>query len=840
MDQNFSFRTAGQNDDSLTSNKPSNLTAAKKESIFITFLHERLLLILFPLVVLGIVGSLWGYSHLSDTLIQTMALQEAKRYSNALREFRSLYTSEVVARVKKQGVNITHDYAMQEGAIPLPATLSKLLGQRISELEQGQVRLYSQYPFPWRKNGGPQDEFEHEALARLKQDPTQPFYRFAPFEGRQTLRYATADLMQESCVECHNNHPDTPKSGWKTGDLRGVLEIIHPLDATSIHVNQELQILLILILVAGVFGITGLALVISKLRRDSKMLEHRIRERTHDLIEANMEMEKQVHNRKTAEEKFGALLETAPDPLIIVNQKGEIHLSTPQFSQTFGYSQNALLGQSVEMLVPDEFRGHHEHLRKDFMKNPKLRQMQRGREISLKGHDGQIFPVEITLGPVKIGEETLVVCFIKDITERKKAAMELKNAFHYTEELLTSISSILIGINAKGIVTRWNTTAESTFGLLASQAMGHSIREIGIKWDWAAMEEGMSQCETLGESVRLECVTYRKPSGEEGVLGINLAPLWSNQDKGFKGLLLLGLDISERMHLEAQLALAQKMEAIGQLAAGVAHEINTPTQFVGDNLRFLQDGFSALQTVLRVYADVLQTLPPGTVPAPLMEQVEATVAEADMAYIAEEIPKALKQALGGTERVATIVRAMKDFSHPGTGEKKPIDLNKAIENTIMVARNEWKYVAEVVTDLAPTLPLVSCLPGEFNQVILNLLVNAAHAIADVVGRAEGHKGTITISTQLEDNEVAIRVADTGKGMSEATRLKIFDPFFTTKEVGKGTGQGLAIVHDVVVVKHNGTIAVETKEGVGTTFLIRLPLDAPVERKTHHETANIIC
>ena len=179
-----------------------------------------------------------------------------------------------------------------------------------------------------------------------------------------------------------------------------------------------------------------------------------------------------------------------------------------------------------------------------------------------------------------------------------------------------------------------------------------------------------------------------------------------------------------------------------------------------------------------------------------------------------------------------IVQAMKEFSHPGTEEKVETDLNRAIDTTITVARNEWKYVAEMLTDFDPALPPVPCLPGDFNQVILNLIVNASHAIAAVVGEGSQGKGTITVSTRHEGDWVEIRVRDTGTGIPEAIRSKIFDPFFTTKEVGKGTGQGLAIAHSVIVDKFGGTLTYETTVGKGTTFIIRLPL-APAPLPMEH-------
>ena len=279
---------------------------------------------------------------------------------------------------------------------------------------------------------------------------------------------------------------------------------------------------------------------------------------------------------------------------------------------------------------------------------------------------------------------------------------------------------------------------------------------------------------------------------------------------------------ADRQRMEIQLRQAQKLESIGQLAAGIAHEINTPTQYIGDNTRFVQDAFGDLNPLLSQFARLLEAVKAGAVPPALVAEVEAAAAAADVDYLSAEIPKAIQQTLDGNERVAKIVRAMKEFSHPGTEDKTPIDLNHAIESTLTVARNEWKYVAEVVTEFDAELPAVPCLPGEFNQVILNLIVNAAHAIADVVGDGAKGKGTIRITTRRCGERVEIRIGDTGTGIPEKARDRVFDPFFTTKPVGKGTGQGLAIARSVIVDKHGGTISFETETGRGTTFIIHLP------------------
>jgi len=290
--------------------------------------------------------------------------------------------------------------------------------------------------------------------------------------------------------------------------------------------------------------------------------------------------------------------------------------------------------------------------------------------------------------------------------------------------------------------------------------------------------------------------------------------------------LVIVRDITKRKGLETQLRHAQKMESIGTLAAGIAHEINTPTQFVGDNIHFFQDAFGNIITLLNKYGELLEASKSGVETADLVREIEELAEQADLGYLYEEIPKAVNQSRDGVNRVADIVRAMKDFAHPGPAEKTPVNINKAIESTITVARNEWKYVAEMQTDLDPELPMVSCLPGDLNQVILNMIVNAAHAVVEKVGDGSVGKGTITVSTRRRDDSVEIRISDTGIGIPEAARNRIFDPFFTTKEVGKGTGQGLSIAHSVIVEKHSGSIELESKVGKGTTFIITLPIGNP--------------
>ena len=284
-------------------------------------------------------------------------------------------------------------------------------------------------------------------------------------------------------------------------------------------------------------------------------------------------------------------------------------------------------------------------------------------------------------------------------------------------------------------------------------------------------------------------------------------------------------DITTRLEIERGLHQAQKLESIGQLAAGIAHEINTPMQYVGDNLKFLTDVCVELKALCegynQVYEQALHRIPENKIVARMADVID----EVDPEYILGEIPLTISQSLEGGQRVSNIVRAMRDFSHPGSEEKVHYDINHAIESTVVVSRNEWKYVANVEMELAPDLPQLLCFPGEMNQVFLNIIINAAHAIGEnLKGEGVGEqKGMIKITTARESDFLLITIADSGDGIPVEVRNRIFDPFFTTKEVGKGTGQGLAIAHNVVVEKHRGQLFFTTEENRGTTFFIKIPL-----------------
>jgi len=283
--------------------------------------------------------------------------------------------------------------------------------------------------------------------------------------------------------------------------------------------------------------------------------------------------------------------------------------------------------------------------------------------------------------------------------------------------------------------------------------------------------------------------------------------------------------------LQFKLGQAQQMESVGRIAAGIAHEINTPIQFIGDSVSFLDEGFSDLLQLLEHFESLARAAERAAFEPELVSKLREIAEEADLDFLRSEVPASLERTREGVSRVAEIARAIKEFSYPDQREKEATDLNAALTNTLTIARNEYKYVADIETDLAD-LPPVFCHPGHLNQVFLNLIVNAAHAIEAANGDGE-EKGTIRIRTRCEGPIVSIRIADTGCGIPDEIRTRVFDAFFTTKEVGRGTGQGLALARSVIVEKHGGTLSFDSEVGRGTCFEIRVPVDG---RVAEHEDA----
>ena len=412
----------------------------------------------------------------------------------------------------------------------------------------------------------------------------------------------------------------------------------------------------------------------------------------------------------------------------------------------------------------------------------------------------------------------------QEIAQRKQVEDELRESEErYRIQFENALDAIFIADAETGILLDCNPAALKMLKKERSEVIGHSHTELHpsemIHEDYAQTFE-----QHLYEKAKdiLEAQVITK-DGERRDVAIRASLYEFRGKKMLQGIFRDITDekraTNDRIQLEAQLLHSQKLESIGRLAAGIAHEINTPTQFVGDNIHFLKDSFTDMVNLISKYQHLTEAIATNAPVEEFINDINTTIKNIDYPYLEEEIPKSIDDSCEGVARVSSIVTSMKEFSHPSQQEKAVADLNKAILNTITICRNEWKNTAEVITDLDPDLPDIPCFVDEFNQVVLNMIMNAIDAIEEVKGNT---LGKITISTHFKDPWVEIRISDTGIGISPENMNMIFDYFFTTKEVGQGTGQGLAISHSIISKKHGGSITCESEEGQGTTFIIKLP------------------
>lgn len=505
--------------------------------------YTRTIVVLVLVFCVGTAFMIWQATLSHNRLAQSAVLHEAAHHSQLLSEFRALYTSEVVAPAVAHGLEISHDYKSGDAAIPLPATLSIMLGERITSTSNGGgVRLYSDHPFPWRDGGGAHDAFETDALRALRQNPDEPFYRFEKSDGLDVIRYATADVMRQNCVSCHNTHPDSPKKDWKVGDVRGSLEVILPMDAAIAQANRELQGTLVLVVGAGLFGLLGIFIVVRKFRGISADLVEEVEWRTRDLrhsqaklresevqakklalvasrtsnaviiadaqgqiewvndslyriseltdeqvignslasvLETNansdvdtlaiqehldqgeafsleiqktapssrkywvavevqsvrddsenliniIAIEQNITEQKNAAERITRLVEAAPNGMVMMRHDGVITHVNSKTEEMFGYARNEMVGQPVELLVPERYRDGHPILRNRFLESPTARSMGSGVDLTGQRKDGSEFPVELGLNPIETDEGMFVLAAIIDITERKQHELEQK------------------------------------------------------------------------------------------------------------------------------------------------------------------------------------------------------------------------------------------------------------------------------------------------------------------------------------------------------------------------------------------------------------------------------
>jgi PAS domain S-box-containing protein len=526
-----------------------------------------------------------------------------------------------------------------------------------------------------------------------------------------------------------------------------------------------------------------------------------------DITEARQANEAFVRTQRL----LASIVNSSHDAIFSESLEGHITTWNPAAEEIFGYSADEVVGRLTTILLCSD----QEQERAWICERTRGGLPVQNLDTARRHKDGHALPVSLTAFPIRddSGNMIGISTTITDLSVHKELEKKLSTVEAQMRVVLETTGEHVLAVDRGWRLTYMNRPRPDE---TLEQVIGRSL------WDYRPELKG-----SVFEQEYRKAMEEQATRRFEGYLPVLKKWFACTAYPTNVGLLILAQDVTERHAVDDQLRSAQKMEAIGQLAAGIAHEINTPIQYVGDNTQFLKDSWNQVTSTLEVAQKLSDTIKTGGDGASVCAAFDASVKSSDLSYLREEVPKAIDQTLDGVERVAKIVRAMKEFSHPGSEDKQAVDLNKAVEATVTIARNEWKYVADVELKLDRDLPLVMCLAGEINQVLLNLLVNAAHAIAEAQQKTGKDRGTITISTLRDGSWMELRIQDSGTGIPEHIRDKVFDPFFTTKEVGKGTGQGLTLAQTVVVKKHSGKIWFESGPEIGTTFFVRLPLSGEV-------------
>ncbi len=506
-------------------------------------------------------------------------------------------------------------------------------------------------------------------------------------------------------------------------------------------------------------------------------------------------------------ERLAAAVEYAGDAIAILDADGRISYVNPQYERQTGFSLDDVRGKAPSS-------GKNAGTTYDELWTTVKAGVKWSGTLQSTGRKGDLRYEEVTVAPIRdvTNQATGYIAVMRDITARRETEAELRNLSAVVEYTAETI----VVLDVMGRIQYVNPAYERNRGVRRADVVGKSPNEVIKGRDDQQLYHDMWHTVAAGRTwtgrINTELNDGRVVTEDAVVSAVVTDGVTPSS------FVIVLHDVTEQIRLEEQLAQAQKLEAVGQLAAGVAHEINTPTQYVGGNIRFLQEAFTSVTILLGEITRLVRGAGHGSVPVAELARV-LTAADAD--YLQAEVPVAIRQSLEGVERVGEIVKSMRELTHPARGLVLT-DLNRVVESAVRVAGSEWHGIAEVSTELDPDLPKVPCLAGGINQVIVNMLVNAAHSIETGSAQRAAGPGRILVATCVVGTDAVIRITDNGSGMSEEVRDRVFHPFFTTKPVGQGTGQGLAIAHSVVT-KHQGSITVESQPGRGTCFTIRLPL-----------------
>jgi|GEM_PF-561510 PAS domain S-box-containing protein len=547
-----------------------------------------------------------------------------------------------------------------------------------------------------------------------------------------------------------------------------------------------------------------------------------------DEVRTRVRMQIRLHEAMIDQQRINKYLEVisaaASDAIIGIGQDDAIWHWNQAAERIFGYTCDEVIGRDLHALIaPGRLQGAHGQALLPFQASAETAALHQTIELTAIRKTGEEFPIELSLAPAEIDGQPCAVGIVRDITERKQAEDELRSTRAFLDSVINAIADpVFVKDEARRFVLV-NSALCAMVGRARAALLGQDGDDMFPEEQVAVFREMDAKVlETGEENVNEESLSNLSTREVRTIVTRKTRYIDPTGKRFLVGVIR---DVTDHTRLATELGHARKLEAVGQLASGIAHEINTPTQYVGDGVHFLKEAFEGYRRLVGQYRRAVEVLEKAGGQDALVSEIHATEEDVDLSYLEANVPGSFESCLDGVSRISTIVRAMKEFAHPDQKEMAPADLNKALQTTLAIAKNEYKYVAEVTTEFGD-LPSVVCHVGDLNQVFLNLIVNAAHAIGDVVGKG-GSKGKIRIRTCSEGDMVRVDIADNGAGIPEVIRHRIFEPFFTTKGVGKGSGQGLAIARSIVTTKHRGSLTFESDVGKGTTFTIRLPVgDSP--------------
>lgn len=727
--------------------------------------------------VVIVVGFFLYSRSMSSDLIETMALEEARHYSKILIEFRTLYSKEVVEKLRKQGIEARRDFHNNKNAIPLPATLTQLLGGSASESDSTPFKLYSPYPFPGSPSRSFMDDpYAHEAWDFLNANPTASFSRVELVDGISTLRYATADRMRAECVSCHNNHPDTPKTGWSEGDVRGVLEVAVPLEpGVSVMDSRLRDMVAFSIFFLGIV-VWSLAATIQKSRKNYLGL---LGEREYsDEITASM-----------------------TDALIVVDPRGAIATVNQAAISLLGWTESELVGKSLgKFLAPlstssnilsDQFEVLRQEMESVYCTNyeylmSELSMLPVGMTGQVSGSNNiwsnKTFERLTGWESGTLSSESFNGTWNQDGDDTK-----FKDSFVSSIDLLCRNGST---VSAHRVSLLMNSSPRCTFSfyfndydLRAWPVLNHLILSTIKRFrDQSA----------IPDQLEIDLLTAE---GNTIPVLLGGAKLLS-QNMEHRGTVLVAKDMTsvrkseqEREEIKTQLFAQAKLASLGQVAAGVAHEINNPLTFIKAYLAILEDD---------------------------TEQVSMSSERG-----ASLLPEATRQ----VERIRKIVQHMQLVGRENSGRWTQVSMEDVLNDSLVLLKDRaYTNSIQIKRNIVENLPVIECCPDSLEQLMTNLLLNSIDALEEV-----DRERIVVISMFLGDHgqSIVIEFSDNGIGISQADQIHMFDPFFTTKEVGKGTGLGLSLSY-AIAQEHQGDLQCKSNVEQGVTIKLTLPVNQSVK------------